>query len=426
MSSEEEDGEYDSDMMDQEDYDIDDNENLLEEYEEEFNLEDIDDNILEIRDGSEIDEDEIPEGEELEAELEAQEQEEKARKIEKAEEDTNLKRAQATTNLFNAFINCQKNFIHRQKALEYLNQLPKTYNIAKYEQANEKIQKKILSMKILLASDIYDSMIINEKVALTKKTFRNKLQNFIIASLSTSSQKDSTRKKVQPKVDTESLYNLLEDGWTECTPELEEISNKWFRQTSLNENDKSLAKKIKQLNAAPFEKVREMLEVPRELIKKSRLRQSGLKIIGEEKAENEDDETYDDKDLVNDYMRSMMSLSDSGLDDVEDGLYFDSTRNFLKIREAKIKKKVDTKASKNRKIRYDTMDKLVGFVAPRDIIELEGRDDIMMSLFGGFLTKRTEYLAKRGEPTMDDDNEQQNGHKKLKVDAMGEDDIDIF
>jgi len=164
------------------------------------------------------------------------------------------------------------------------------------------------------------------------------------------------------------LYGALEESWRECEPELEEITNKWFRQTSVTDGDTSLSKKIHHLNKPPFQKVREILEVPKELIKKSRLRASALKIIGETEVLDQDDETYNDSDLTNEYLRTMMTLSDSGIN-VEDGLYFDSTRNFLKTRETKIKKNVDTKASKGRKVRHDVMEKLVGFVAPSDTNE---------------------------------------------------------
>jgi hypothetical protein len=79
---------------------------------------------------------------------------------------------------------------------------------------------------------------------------------------------------------------------------------------------------------------------------------------------DQDDETYNDQDLTNEYMRTMMTLSDSGVN-VEDGLYFDSTRNFLKTRETKIKNKnVDTKASKGRKVRYDVMKNWLGLLRP--------------------------------------------------------------
>jgi hypothetical protein len=74
------------------------------------------------------DEDELSAGEEflrdddLEAELEALEQEEKHQKSKKSTQDTEMKKAQATAGLQNTLLNCQKNFIHRQRGLDFLNQ----------------------------------------------------------------------------------------------------------------------------------------------------------------------------------------------------------------------------------------------------------------------------------------------------------------
>jgi len=113
-------------------------------------------------------------------------------------------------------------------------------------------------------------------------------------------------------------------------------------------------------------------------------------------------------------MRSMMTLSDSGIE-TEDGLMFDSTRNFLRTKEARIKKQVDSKASKGRKIKYEVMEQLVGFVAPFDFNELPARDDIIDSLFGGLLGKRI-----RKSSDLED-----NVTKKIKSDDI-EHDIELF
>ena len=102
---------------------------------------------------------------------------------------------------------------------------------------------------------------------------------------------------------------MLEDSFKQCEPDFEEITNKWFRQTSFAEqDDKSLARKIKHLNKSPFQKVKEIMEVPRELIKKSRQMPSNFKMIGKTTSEHtEDDEIYNDKDLISEYMRTMIT-----------------------------------------------------------------------------------------------------------------------
>lgn len=56
----------------------------------------------------------------------------------------------------------------------------------------------------------------------------------------------------------------------------------------------------------------------------------------------------------------------------------------LLMGQEKIKKEVDRKASKNRKIRYVVHEKIVNFMAPLDNLSnmYEGKDSILKSLFG--------------------------------------------
>jgi protein AATF/BFR2 len=56
---------------------------------------------------------------------------------------------------------------------------------------------------------------------------------------------------------------------------------------------------------------------------------------------------------------------------------------YILNRKAKVKKNVDTKASKNRKIRYDKHEKIINFMVPQiNTKESIGRDIIVNSLFG--------------------------------------------
>ena len=56
---------------------------------------------------------------------------------------------------------------------------------------------------------------------------------------------------------------------------------------------------------------------------------------------------------------------------------------YILNRKSKVKKNVDTKASKNRKIRYDKHEKIINFMVPQiNLKESVGRDIIVNSLFG--------------------------------------------
>ena len=56
---------------------------------------------------------------------------------------------------------------------------------------------------------------------------------------------------------------------------------------------------------------------------------------------------------------------------------------YILNKKAKVKKNVDTKASKNRKIRYDKHEKIINFMVPQiNNKESIGRNIIVNSLFG--------------------------------------------
>lgn len=78
------------------------------------------------------------------------------------------------------------------------------------------------------------------------------------------------------------------------------------------------------------------------------------------------------------------------------------TKRFLKkrINKKNLKKEVDRKASKNRKIRYIVHEKIVSFMVPLDLKQIEGRDAIVNSLFGKEIQseeKKTLGIKRKGE-----------------------------
>ena len=86
---------------------------------------------------------------------------------------------------------------------------------------------------------------------------------------------------------------------------------------------------------------------------------------------------------------------------------------YLLNRNTKIKKKVDTKATKNRKIRYDKHEEIINFMVPENNNkEINGRNIIINSLFG---TKKI---------NVDIDNK--NDEEKRETQKLEENDIDLI
>ena len=73
-------------------------------------------------------------------------------------------------------------------------------------------------------------------------------------------------------------------------------------------------------------------------------------------------------------------------DDLDDSTAM--SKKYIEIQRMrnKLKKQVDTRASKGRKIRYDVHEKLVNFMAPVDTSQItdEAKDQLFKSLFGNF------------------------------------------
>ena len=108
-------------------------------------------------------------------------------------------------------------------------------------------------------------------------------------------------------------------------------------------------------------------------------------VRGEEKGESEciDENVYYDGDFYHQLLRELIErrTDTSAEDPLEMG------RQWVQLQKlrTKQKKRVDTKASKGRKVRHDVHDKLVDFMVsqewPRDTASHEARDDLFSSLF---------------------------------------------
>jgi len=105
---------------------------------------------------------------------------------------------------------------------------------------------------------------------------------------------------------------------------------------------------------------------------------------------------YQDDEFYNNLLKDIISAKD--IDGNEDNFSnksrFDYTYNYLLNRSQNSKKKtVDTKASKNRKLRFDTHEKLINFMVPVQNLNLHvGRDAFIKSIFGLINKQQTQNL----------------------------------
>ena len=110
----------------------------------------------------------------------------------------------------------------------------------------------------------------------------------------------------------------------------------------------------------------------------------GRKRISEEEYDY-DKEIYNDIDFYNFLLKEFLlnNEKDISTDQLDKDNRYDLTMKYILNRKSKVKKNVDTRASKNRKIRYDKHEKIINFMVPQiNLKESVGRDIIVNSLFG--------------------------------------------
>lgn len=153
-----------------------------------------------------------------------------------------------------------------------------------------------------------------------------------------------------------------------------------------------------------LQQIEHLLTDRERLIKRTQLKRSIYDICGKEEGaldqvksaeelkdrhlKDYDEEIFDDQDFYNQLMRELIDRQTSNvLDPVElarKSIELQNLRN-------KTKKKVDTKASKGRKIRYNVHKQLVNFMAPiyRTKMSEEARNELFHSLFADHIKLMT-------------------------------------
>lgn len=162
------------------------------------------------------------------------------------------------------------------------------------------------------------------------------------------------------------------------------VMDEWYKKTNFNTksnqvgDDTSIIKSIEQI-----------LSNRERLIRKTQTKRSEYDIIGKEESNKDDEESEDciDPEIFDDsdfYRQLLHQLIESktptdSLDPVA------LSRRWLEVQKlrSKMKKKIDTKASKGRRIRYQVHNPLISFMAPVDncSYEEETKDALFSSLF---------------------------------------------
>lgn len=285
-------------------------------------------------------------------------------------------------NLFEFFIGLR---IGIQKILTGINSLPRYNQITKYiDDSNVEVVKltlkdlfKLLFNIIQLQKELLSAGNLQESL---EKSAANTVSNFskilkMIKSIMSSLEDDCMTVELNELMQ---IFNAIFDKILMIN---EKVTNVWYRKSLVN-TYKSNTKILKILNNDFCEHIKSNLNSNYETIRQATKKKANDRLLGR-KIEF-DDETYNDQDFYNHLLKEYIA-SHEEMNEMEhtDDKRYDLTMKYLMNKTEKQKKNVDTKASKNRKLRYDKYEKLINFTVPMHNSSANpGRDELIRSIFG--------------------------------------------
>ncbi|KAI5797059.1 apoptosis-antagonizing transcription factor [Pyronema domesticum] len=254
--------------------------------------------------------------------------------------------------------------------------------------ARIKLQKSLIAVNSLPTTGL-DTSLPEETQASWKAAEASamKLWNTLYSlrvDISTSRTANPKKRKIELVDDNSSLDEIwakMAKLESDATPWREGVLEKWSSKTQAV-TTVSLGKKLN--NATPRSltaSIRDTLATDHErLMNRTRVPRSCAPIQAADDNIENDAEVFDDTDL---YQQLLKALVDQRMVDSSAG---GTVRWMTAMRDAKKKKKVDTKASKGRKLRYHVHEKLQNFMAPEP--NNQWQDSQITELFGSLLGQR--------------------------------------
>ena len=281
-----------------------------------------------------------------------------------------------------------------QQPLELFKKYPKNIKNAILEK-NEKIED-FFNFSKNLKNQLFIVFLLEKINKMQEQTLKSSSFNQEIQSIPSIFQRvinDPNIESPEYEIDAEAIYKKINGFYGNYFPWAENVLTKWSEKTNIL-SSKISKTGLKNLLHTPIGQVNKMMENFEKLQVKSQLKRGAFRVLGtglENLERDFDEEIYDDSDLMQELMKSLLETEISSILPNEGGSLFDSTRQYLLDRklknEEKTKKNVDRRASKNRKLRYEIHAKLVNFMQCEDRIGvLEGRDEILAAVKRRFVS----------------------------------------
>lgn len=296
------------------------------------------------------------------------------------------KNVQNQKNLFDFFINIR---ISLQKIITSINSLPQGETLKKFiDDSNIHLLKhtisdllKLLSVfvtfqkEMILKNNFFD--ITNSKIAI--EDFNNILKQIATYNKEILESHPLTSNKIEDVI--KSLFTITD----KLSSVYEKIINIWYRKTLVYSYKSNTGNKIlKILNNNFCEHLKKNIDSNYDTIRQKSKKKPNEKILGKKHADY-DEEIYNDYEFYSFILKEFISTKEDMTNTADaSGNRMDLTLQYLLNRnQNKKNKNVDTRASKNRKLRFEKHEKILNFMVPiPNHILNSGRTEIINSIFG--------------------------------------------
>lgn len=261
--------------------------------------------------------------------------------------------------------------IQLQKCLLSSNKLPIGKKFTNIKRSQEDEFSKIAIKTEESLAKVLDNLLFLQKQIVnnypeTKKIFKDnniKTDDEEIISNSEESCSEHDSEPTNKKRKLENFEQEIQDRHRKYTNYRNNVIQKW--------NEKTRIAMITKNNPSQniINQIDHILSDKQKLIKKSQLKKSNYNIIDESDEESNDlepynENIYDDGDFYHQLLKELIEFKSSDITDpVQLGQQWIKLQNLR----SKMKRKLDTKATKGRKIRYAVHPKLINFMAPMDL-----------------------------------------------------------
>lgn len=378
-----------------------------------------------VEDEDDEDEDEEDDGEDIEYEDESFQEEKDPVSVNSSFDDKfnkeiiskasgDIEKGSAIKNqlhIWDFLLECRMKF---QKSLTAANQLPKHDNLKKFrEQGGEDFQNLLLqnqkSFQHLLNSFMnLQEVLLKRNDEFKQTTLKHKLPTSDDDEITSESDVEKeNEEESEPPLKSKKKRRKLSDFSTEIDERHKQME-KFRNETIQKWNDKTRLGHISNKDFHGFEQstlkqIEHVLQDKQRLIKRTQVKRSNYHILGQNDEEespnkvlktdesenqvtNEKErkickEIFDDDDF---YVQLLNELVKRKGNDITDPLQLGKQWVQLQKARSKVKKDIDRRASKGRKIRYVIHPKLVNFMMPitKSFCTEESRTELINSIFG--------------------------------------------